>query len=50
MGMTRISTVVTPAPSYDLTMVEFVKADLNISDSSEDVFLRRAITRASADI
>lgn len=43
-------TVITPAESYDLTTINSVKAELGISDNSEDEHLYRWIRQASGVI
>ena len=43
-----ISTVVTPAASYDLTTLDVIKDELSISDGSKDTTLRRYLSWASA--
>ena len=43
-------TIVTPAVSYDLTVIQTVRAELGISNNSEDENLRRWIKQASAVI
>jgi uncharacterized phiE125 gp8 family phage protein len=43
-------TVVTPAKSYDLTVLATVKAELGITDRAEDANLARWITQASVTI
>lgn len=45
--MKRISSVVTVATTQNLTTVSNVKADLNISGSSEDAYLVRRVNEAS---
>lgn len=46
---TLATTIVTvPADSYDLVTLADLKADLNILDTSQDAFLSRAISKASA--
>lgn len=50
MSLSIITTITTPADSYDLVTLEIVKDDLGISGNSEDAFLERAISRASAAI
>lgn len=49
MGPTIVTTVVTPASSYDLVDLATVKDDLMITDTSSDAFLSRVITRVSAE-
>lgn len=52
MGVSVVTTVLTPAGSYDLTDLATVKDELDIarSDTSKDAFLSRAITQASKAI
>jgi hypothetical protein len=50
MGYRVISTVVTPAGSYDLAKLADVKAELNISDTSSDTLLTRYIAYASTAV
>lgn len=47
-ALTVISTVVTPATSYDLTDLETVKDELGIGDNTDDTKLKRWISAASA--
>jgi hypothetical protein len=48
--MQSVLTVVTPATSVDLTILANVKAELGITDSSEDVTLETYIDQASAAV
>lgn len=52
MAFVTLSTVVTPAVTYDLTTLAVAKDELSIktSDSTYDQFLKRAITQASKSI
>ncbi len=50
MGYRVISTVVTPAGSYDLAKLADVKAELNISETSSDTLLTRYIAYASTAV
>lgn len=42
-------TVLTPADSYDLTVLDTVKSELNITDTSQDAALSVLITQASGE-
>lgn len=48
--MYRTTTVVTPATNTDLTTLTNVKMDLNITDTSNDIYLQRQIKIASSAI
>ena len=52
MGAQVITTVQTPASSYDLTTLESVKLDLNISDgdTTNDTFLSAKISQVSTAV
>lgn len=50
MSVRVITTVVTPAGSYDLTSRTNVKAELSITDTASDSIIDRYITSASAAI
>jgi hypothetical protein len=43
-------TVLTPAETYDLTTLETVKTEMEISGSAQDVFLGALIRQASGDV
>lgn len=43
-------TVIAPAATHDLTVLETVKAELEVSGSGDDAFLARLIQQASGDI
>jgi hypothetical protein len=45
--MPGIFTITTPAPSVELATLANVKEELNVSDSGDDAYLSRLITRAS---
>jgi len=45
-----VTTVVTAASSYDLVLLRDLKADLAVKDSSQDAFLKRAISMCSAAV
>jgi hypothetical protein len=45
-----LTTVVTPAESYDLVSLENLKLDLGIVTDADDDYLQRAISRASAAV
>ena len=47
-GSVAISSVITPADSYDLITLDEVKDDLNISSTADDAYLQRRITELSA--
>ena len=47
-GPVAISSVITPADSYDLITLDEVKDDLNISSTADDAYLQRRITELSA--
>jgi hypothetical protein len=48
--MSSIVTVITPATNFKLTTLDTAKADLDITDSSQDAKLTRAIDQASGAI
>lgn len=50
MGIRVISTIIAAAESYDLTTLENVKSELNITDDASDAVLERYIAGASASI
>lgn len=52
MGLMRISTLITPAESYDLVTLENVKLELQLpdSDTSKDAWLAQVITQISGAI
>lgn len=50
MGFRVLTTVSTPAGSYNLTTLSAVKSDLGITDTSNDTYLTTLITRASQTI
>lgn len=50
MACRAITTVITPADSYDLVTLEDYKIDAGITTSTDDVYLARAISRASSAI
>lgn len=43
----RITTVITPAPSYDLVSLQDLCDDLSITTTDDDAYLMRAISKAS---
>lgn len=50
MGNYTITTVTLAADDFDLTTVDAIKEDLNISGSGDDDFIARAISKSSAAI
>lgn len=50
MGCRAVTTVITPATSYDLVSLEDFKLDAGITSDVDDVYLERAISRASSAI
>lgn len=50
MGVSVLTTVVTPAANYDLTTLAVVKDDLTITNGMSDAYLSRTISRVSAVI
>lgn len=45
-----VTTVTVPANSYDLVTLDVVKSDLNITSTTDDAFLSRAISQASLKV
>jgi hypothetical protein len=43
-------TVLTPAPTHDLTLLETVKAELEVAGTADDAFIAGLIRQASGDI
>lgn len=50
MAFATITTIVTPAPCFDLVTLDVVKDELGISTDTENHWMRAAIARASAAI